>query len=55
MPVNDEVILSTQLMNNIRDFDHVSGILNADAGCILETLDNWLQERGYIMPLGIYY
>ncbi|KAJ3311250.1 hypothetical protein HDV04_004159 [Boothiomyces sp. JEL0838] len=53
VPVNDEVILSTQLMNNIRDFDHVSGILNADAGCILETLDNWLQERGYIMPLDL--
>lgn len=53
VPVKDEVILSTQLLNNIRSFDHISGILTADAGCILEVLDNWLRERGFIMPLDL--
>ena len=24
-----------------------------DAGCILEVLDNYLAERGYIMPLDL--
>ena len=51
VPVKDEVILSTQLMNTIHSFDHISGILTADSGCILEVLDNWLRERGFIMPL----
>ena len=53
VPVEDEVILSTQLMNQIISFDRVSGILNVQSGCVLETLDNWLRERGYMMPLDL--
>ena len=53
VPVKDEIILSTQLMNNIISFDRVSGILTAEAGCILETLDNWLKDRGFMMPLDL--
>ena len=53
VPVNDEVILSTQLMNEITSFDSVSGILNVQAGCVLETLDNWLRERNFMMPLDL--
>ncbi|CAO3598351.1 unnamed protein product [Absidia cylindrospora] len=40
-------------MNRVRSFDSVSGILTADAGCILEVLDNWLAEKGYMMPLDL--
>lgn len=29
------------------------GALVCDAGCILEVLDNYLAERGYIMPLDL--
>jgi D-lactate dehydrogenase (cytochrome) len=29
------------------------GILTADAGCVLEVLDNWLGEKGYMMPLDL--
>ncbi|ORZ08713.1 hypothetical protein BCR42DRAFT_382489 [Absidia repens] len=53
IPVFDEVVLSLQSMNSIRSFDDVSGILTADAGCILEGLDNWLNEKGYMMPLDL--
>ncbi|KAI8896219.1 hypothetical protein BC833DRAFT_598282 [Globomyces pollinis-pini] len=53
VPVHDEVIISTQLLNQIRSFDHVSGILTTDAGCVLETLDNWLKERDFMMPLDL--
>jgi D-lactate dehydrogenase (cytochrome) len=31
----------------------VSGVLVAQAGCILQTLDEYVQERGYIMPLDL--
>ncbi|KAL0088604.1 hypothetical protein F4703DRAFT_1941787 [Phycomyces blakesleeanus] len=53
VPLFDEVVLSLQNMNNIRGFDDVSGVLSADAGCVLEVLDNWLGEKGYMMPLDL--
>lgn len=31
----------------------VSGVLVAQSGCILQTLDEYVQERGYIMPLDL--
>lgn len=53
VPVFDEIVISTANMNSIRSFDNVSGALVSDAGCILEVLDNYLAERGYIMPLDL--
>ncbi|KAI9250722.1 hypothetical protein BY458DRAFT_524385 [Sporodiniella umbellata] len=53
VPVFDEIVLSLQGLNKIRTFDNVSGILTADAGCVLEVLDNWLAEKGYMMPLDL--
>ncbi|KAF9154843.1 hypothetical protein DFQ26_009938 [Actinomortierella ambigua] len=53
VPVFDEIVISTANMNNVRSFDSVSGALVCDAGCILEVLDNYLADRGYIMPLDL--
>ncbi|KAK9249312.1 hypothetical protein V1506DRAFT_525557 [Lipomyces tetrasporus] len=53
VPVFDEIVISMSLMNKIRSFDEVSGILVADAGCILETTDQYLAEREYIFPLDL--
>ena len=53
MPLHDEVVLSTKKMNTIHDLDEVQGILTCDAGCILETLQNYCQDRGYMMPLDL--
>lgn len=53
VPVYDEIILSTSLMNNIRSFDNVSGILTCQAGCVLENLSLYLEERDHIMPLDL--
>ncbi|KAK9485557.1 hypothetical protein V1527DRAFT_466214 [Lipomyces starkeyi] len=53
VPVFDEIVISMSLMNKVRSFDEVSGILVADAGCILETTDQYLAERGYIFPLDL--
>lgn len=27
--------------------------MTCDAGCVLEVLDNWLAEKGYMMPLDL--
>ncbi|XP_031452375.1 D-2-hydroxyglutarate dehydrogenase, mitochondrial [Phasianus colchicus] len=53
VPVFDEIILSTALMNQIISFDPVSGILVCQAGCILGKLNEYLEERGFIMPLDL--
>ncbi|XP_062324907.1 D-2-hydroxyglutarate dehydrogenase, mitochondrial isoform X1 [Osmerus eperlanus] len=53
VPVYDEIILSTALMNSVRDFDAVSGILTCQAGCVLESLSQYLEERDHIMPLDL--
>lgn len=53
VPVYDEIILSTALMNNILTFDGISGILTCQAGCVLENLSLYLEERDYIMPLDL--
>ncbi|XP_071946009.1 D-2-hydroxyglutarate dehydrogenase, mitochondrial-like isoform X2 [Antedon mediterranea] len=53
VPVFDEIILSTALMNNIISLDKNSGVLVCQAGCILETLDNYVAEKDLIMPLDL--
>ncbi|XP_075793301.1 D-2-hydroxyglutarate dehydrogenase, mitochondrial isoform X2 [Pelodiscus sinensis] len=53
VPVFDEIILSTALMNQVISFDKVSGILVCQAGCILESLNQYLAELDFIMPLDL--
>lgn len=53
VPVFDEIVLSTELMNRINDFDPVSGVLTVEAGCVLEVADTFVRERGHIMPLDL--
>lgn len=53
VPVFDEIVINMSRMNQIRSFDKVSGVLVADAGCILETTDHYLAEHGHIFPLDL--
>jgi len=53
VPVFDEIILSTERMNEIISFDPVSAVLVCQAGCVLEDLDNYLAEKGFMMPLDL--
>lgn len=50
IPVHDEVVISLTRMSEIVALDEVSGILTVQAGCVLETANLWLNERGFIMP-----
>nr|XP_034989600.1 D-2-hydroxyglutarate dehydrogenase, mitochondrial isoform X4 [Zootoca vivipara]XP_034989601.1 D-2-hydroxyglutarate dehydrogenase, mitochondrial isoform X4 [Zootoca vivipara]XP_034989608.1 D-2-hydroxyglutarate dehydrogenase, mitochondrial isoform X4 [Zootoca vivipara] len=40
-------------MNQIISFDNVSGILVCQAGCILENLNQYLEQLDFIMPLDL--
>ncbi|KAI0348638.1 FAD-binding domain-containing protein [Trametopsis cervina] len=53
VPIQDELVLSLGNMSQIRSFDPVSGILVADAGCILESLSEYLAPHNHIMPLDL--
>lgn len=53
VPVFDEIIISTQQMNDIISLDTVSGILVCQAGCILGNLDAYVSEHNLTMPLDL--
>ncbi|XP_025229516.1 D-2-hydroxyglutarate dehydrogenase, mitochondrial-like isoform X3 [Theropithecus gelada] len=53
VPVFDEIILSTARMNKVLSFHSVSGILVCQAGCVLEELSHYVEERDFIMPLDL--
>ncbi|KAG9494334.1 hypothetical protein GDO78_001928 [Eleutherodactylus coqui] len=53
VPVFDEILISTALMDQVISFDDVSGALVCQAGCVLESLNQYLGERSYTMPLDL--
>ncbi|KAJ7597195.1 FAD-binding domain-containing protein [Mycena floridula] len=53
VPISDEIILSLSNMNSVRSFDPISGILVADAGCILQSLTDYVAPHNHIMPLDL--
>lgn len=53
VPVFDEIIVSTALMNQVESMDELSGVLRCQAGCILEALDQHVAQFGYIVPLDL--
>ncbi|XP_057529185.1 D-2-hydroxyglutarate dehydrogenase, mitochondrial isoform X1 [Amaranthus tricolor] len=53
VPVFDEVIINMSSMNKIISFDKASGILVCEAGCILENLESFLDNEGFVMPLDL--
>uniref|UniRef100_A0A1I8ARF6 D-2-hydroxyglutarate dehydrogenase, mitochondrial n=1 Tax=Steinernema glaseri TaxID=37863 RepID=A0A1I8ARF6_9BILA len=53
IPVYDEVILSLKRLNKHYEFNSITGILQCDAGLILEELDERLRKEGFMMPLDL--
>lgn len=51
--VHDEVVISAKRMNEIESLDEVSGVLVTGAGAVLETLNEFCAERGFIMPIDL--
>ncbi|XP_044753905.1 D-2-hydroxyglutarate dehydrogenase, mitochondrial-like [Coccinella septempunctata] len=52
-PIFDEIILSMELMNKIIHLDELSSVLTCEAGCVLENLDHYLNERNLMMPIDL--
>lgn len=49
----DEVIISTNLMNNIENVDTWAGVVTCQSGCVLEALDQHVAEYGLMVPLDL--
>ncbi|XP_076320639.1 D-2-hydroxyglutarate dehydrogenase, mitochondrial-like isoform X2 [Tachypleus tridentatus] len=53
VPVFDEIILSTSLMNEVLNLDEMTGVLGCQAGCVLEAVQKYAEERNYMLPLDL--
>ena len=53
IPIHDEIVLSLANMNKIIEFDQNSGIIRTEAGVILENLNSFANDQGYIVPLDL--
>ncbi|KAJ1937441.1 D-lactate ferricytochrome c oxidoreductase, partial [Linderina macrospora] len=49
----NEVLLSMRGMKQVREVDAVSGVVVAEAGCVLDDLDRHVQQFGYIVPVDL--
>jgi FAD/FMN-containing dehydrogenase len=52
-PVGREIILSLRKMNKVINFDGNQGILECEAGCVLQDLMDCVGEWGYEMPFDL--
>jgi len=53
VPVHDELVLSLLRMNKVEHFDARSGIVTVEGGMVLEQLDNYLADQGFMVPLDL--
>ncbi len=53
VPIFDEIILSTAKLNKIIDIQPTSGIIQAEAGVVLEQLDQECSQHNLIVPLDL--
>ncbi|KAI5121323.1 hypothetical protein M0805_003790 [Coniferiporia weirii] len=53
VPLDNELVINLGNMSKVRSFDSTTGILVADAGCVLESLSEHIAPYNYIMPLDL--
>ena len=50
---NAEVLMSMEKLNKIKNFCSKRGVIHCQSGCILQVLDEHVNEKGWIMPLDL--
>jgi hypothetical protein len=53
VPMSHEIVVSMRRMNKIHSIDEATGVVIADAGCILQHLDEECGKVGYAMPVDL--
>lgn len=51
VPIFDEIIINTSLMNEIKHIDPIAGVIVSGPGASLETLDNACAKEGLYFPM----
>lgn len=50
---NAKVLMSMEKLNKIKNFCDKRGVIHCQSGCILQVLDEHVNEKGWIMPLDL--
>ena len=53
IPIHDEIVLSLGKMNKVIDLNSVQGIVTVEAGMVLQSLMDYLDPHGFIVPLDL--
>lgn len=53
VPLDCEVVISMEKMNDIHSLDRTTGILTCDAGCILQNLLDFAAARDHLVPVDL--
>ena len=53
VPLFDEIVLSLSGMDKVISFDDRSGVVICEAGCILQNLESFVNEKGFMVPLDL--
>lgn len=53
VPINDELILSLEGLNEIYSFDEINGIVECGAGCVLQTLQEKVESLNHLVPIDL--
>lgn len=49
--LNGEVVMSLERMNNVLEFNQLDRTVTCQAGCITETLQQYVRDKGYLFPV----
>lgn len=50
VPIEDEIVISMRKMNKILNFDENSGVLECESGCILQNVEDFVNEKNRLLP-----
>ena len=53
VPVKDEIIITMGRMNKILEFNDYSSIVTCDAGCILQDVEAYVNQKDHILPMDL--
>ena len=53
IPLFDEIVLSLSSMDKVISFDDRSGVVVCEAGCILQNLEAFVNDKGFVIPLDL--
>lgn len=53
VPIQNEIVINLRRMSRILSFDDLTGVLQCEAGCVLQTLDEHVNQFQHRMPLDL--